>query len=157
MLLLVSPKVYAMIPAGRASGVPVRIILGRFDCLAMRPSFASFTLFLSSNFLAMANTSQENMPFDPYWSYPCAVCYRTITEIYEDTENQSGLKLRVSPHADFRIPRLWLTECGHLVCGKHLPGGCVYLLPFLVRIISYGFLMRAVVQCCFPISFLTKS
>ena len=56
--------------------------------------------------LTMVAFSQDNIPSDPYWLYPCAICYRTIPEIYKGSEGQYGLKRDdVSPNR-FKIPRL---------------------------------------------------
>ncbi|KAL8642594.1 MAG: hypothetical protein Q9228_000735 [Teloschistes exilis] len=52
----------------------------------------------------------------------CSVCQDTLSSIYASSVNDRGL--RQGP--DLKggsINKLWLTECAHIVCGKHLEGG----------------------------------
>ncbi len=61
--------------------------------------------------------------------FSCAVCQATISEIYQNPEGDKGF--RDGEHAGIEKPvtKLWLTECAHLTCGKHLEGGGKSLLP----------------------------
>ncbi|KAM0797484.1 hypothetical protein BDR22DRAFT_824324 [Usnea florida] len=53
----------------------------------------------------------------------CTVCQETLSTIYADDEQPNGLrKGNEDPHKS-TVTKLWLTECAHLTCGKHLPGG----------------------------------
>lgn len=71
--------------------------------------------------MAANKAPQDSTPLDLIFS--CAVCQDTVTEIYaEAQEDNSGL--RIDPDTDKGIVvKLWLTECAHLTCGKHLEGG----------------------------------
>lgn len=52
----------------------------------------------------------------------CSVCQRSISDIYATPEQGDGL--RQGPDlGNGKITRLWLTECGHFTCTKHLAGG----------------------------------
>lgn len=72
------------------------------------------------------STSQESVSFqfspaDIVLS--CTICQETLSTIYADDERNNGLhKDGKNPH-NGKITKLWLTECAHLTCGKHLPGG----------------------------------
>lgn len=53
--------------------------------------------------------------------YSCNICHHTLNEIYNNDENENGLK---SGHQeDDQITRTWLASCGHFFCGRHLNGG----------------------------------
>ncbi|CAD6593676.1 MAG: hypothetical protein ASARMPREDX12_007428 [Alectoria sarmentosa] len=46
----------------------------------------------------------------------------TLSTIYAHDDQNNGLRNNGDPHKS-KITKLWLTECAHLTCGKHLPGG----------------------------------
>lgn len=52
----------------------------------------------------------------------CSVCQDTLSSIYAEDDGNLGLRKSDDPH-NGRITKLWLTECAHLTCGKHLEGG----------------------------------
>lgn len=52
----------------------------------------------------------------------CSVCQDTLSSIYAEDDGNLGLRKSDDPH-NGRITKLWLTECAHLSCGKHLEGG----------------------------------
>ena len=53
----------------------------------------------------------------------CTICQETLSTIYADDGGNNGMrKAEEDPH-NSKITKLWLTECAHLTCGKHLPGG----------------------------------
>ncbi|KAI9696951.1 MAG: hypothetical protein M1836_004912 [Candelina mexicana] len=63
---------------------------------------------------------QDLTPLDVIFS--CAVCQATVKAIYDDAQDNSGL--RIDPDSEKGVVvKLWLTECGHLTCGEHLEGG----------------------------------
>ncbi|KAI9773887.1 MAG: hypothetical protein M1840_006113 [Geoglossum simile] len=55
--------------------------------------------------------------------FSCGVCFTSYSDIYRDDDSPAdtlddpGLSLRGT------VPRLWMTSCGHVICGKHLEGG----------------------------------
>jgi hypothetical protein len=59
--------------------------------------------------------------------FACTICQATLDQIYEHPESTKGLRDGRSP-VDRPVCKLWLTECGHLTCGKHLEGGGTYHL-----------------------------
>lgn len=71
----------------------------------------------------MANTiTQQLHPGIVDIVLSCSVCQDTLSSIYASSVNDRGL--RQGP--DLKggsINKLWLTECAHIVCGKHLEGG----------------------------------
>jgi hypothetical protein len=77
--------------------------------------------------LTMANLLQDSIPFDDHWLYPCAICYKTISEIYQGSGNHHGLTQDYYEANKHQIMRLWLTQCGHLVCGAHFRDGGMFL------------------------------
>ena len=52
----------------------------------------------------------------------CTICQQPFPAIYADNGELRGLRRSDGPHDD-RVPKLWLTECCHLSCGKHFEGG----------------------------------
>lgn len=79
--------------------------------------------------------SQESMSFqfsptDIVLS--CSICQETLSTIYADDDGNSGLLRDKGGPNDGKITKLWLTECAHLTCGKHLPGGG-QSMPCLIR------------------------
>ncbi|KAH0544705.1 hypothetical protein FGG08_001210 [Glutinoglossum americanum] len=54
--------------------------------------------------------------------FSCGICFVSYSDIYGndkfvDTLNDPGLSLPGT------IPKLWMTSCGHVICGRHLEGG----------------------------------
>jgi len=52
----------------------------------------------------------------------CSICQATLSSIYEEDDQNNGLRNGDDLH-DGRVTKLWLTECAHLTCAKHLEGG----------------------------------
>ncbi|KAI9827059.1 MAG: hypothetical protein M1819_007051 [Sarea resinae] len=62
----------------------------------------------------------ELKPHDLIFS--CHVCQDSLHEIYKELDHNEGL--RDGPDSSQgRVIKLWLTECAHLTCGKHLENG----------------------------------
>lgn len=53
----------------------------------------------------------------------CTICQETLSTIYAHSDRNDGLHKDGEAPNDGKITKLWLTECAHLTCGKHLPGG----------------------------------
>ena len=53
----------------------------------------------------------------------CTICQRTLSAIYADVDRNHNLCKDGEDPNGGKITKLWLTECAHLTCGKHLPGG----------------------------------
>ena len=58
----------------------------------------------------------------------CTICQETLSSIYTDNDQHNGLRKDNEDPRDSKITKLWLTECAHLTCGKHLPGGGKFVL-----------------------------
>ena len=54
--------------------------------------------------------------------FSCNICQETISGIYAEDDAHCGLR-KSDNLDDDRITKLWLTDCAHLTCGKHLEGG----------------------------------
>ncbi|MCJ1469899.1 hypothetical protein MMC07_008543 [Pseudocyphellaria aurata] len=58
----------------------------------------------------------------------CSICQQSICDIYAAPEQSDGL--RQGPDlGNGKITRLWLAECGHFTCTKHLAGGGPQFYP----------------------------
>ena len=64
----------------------------------------------------MQSINQHDMVFS------CCVCHKTLSEIYDDGDHQSGMHHEPNQPTG-RIVKLYLTECTHVVCAQHLEGG----------------------------------
>lgn len=52
----------------------------------------------------------------------CSICQETLSAIYADLDGDDGLR-KDAKRTNGSITKLWLTECAHITCGKHLEGG----------------------------------
>ena len=55
--------------------------------------------------------------------FSCTICQDTLSTIYADDDRNDGLHKTGEGPDHGKVTKLWLTECAHLTCGKHLPGG----------------------------------
>ncbi|KAK0917162.1 hypothetical protein LTR91_014338 [Friedmanniomyces endolithicus] len=60
--------------------------------------------------------------------FSCGVCQAVLPELYATKENNKGF------HSDSGgengvVSKLWIAECSHIMCGKHLPGGAAPFHP----------------------------
>jgi hypothetical protein len=54
--------------------------------------------------------------------FSCGICQATVTEVYATPESNKGFHSG-SGDDDGIVTRLWIAECSHVICGKHLAGG----------------------------------
>jgi hypothetical protein len=54
--------------------------------------------------------------------FSCGICQATVSEVYTTTESNKGFHSG-SGDDDGIVTRLWIAECSHVSCGKHLEGG----------------------------------
>jgi hypothetical protein len=54
--------------------------------------------------------------------FSCGICQATVSEIYTTTESNKGFHSG-SGDDDGIATRLWIAECSHVSCGKHMEGG----------------------------------
>ena len=64
--------------------------------------------------------AEHPSPLDLIFS--CTICQATVAHLYAENEQGKGLK-RTANSNERVIPKLWLAECAHVTCGKHLDGG----------------------------------
>lgn len=72
------------------------------------------------------STSFQFSPADLVLS--CTICQETLSTIYAHDDQNNGLRNNGRDPHKSKITKLWLTECAHLTCGKHLPGGGKFML-----------------------------
>ena len=76
-----------------------------------------------------AGTGAQNLsPLDLIFS--CTICQATAAQLYAENDNSRGLR-NTADSNEAVITKLWLSECAHLTCGKHLDGGGKF--PFNIR------------------------
>ena len=92
-------------------------------CFKLLQRYGGKVLHLKHPVFVMAGFGPKTRQLSPLeMIISCAVCQKPYTEIYDTKDNNRGLRQGSDPQ-DGRIPKLWLTECAHLTCGKHLEGG----------------------------------
>lgn len=57
--------------------------------------------------------------------FSCAICQATLSEVYATTEYNKGFHSG-SGDDDGIVTKMWITECSHVTCAKHLENGGVY-------------------------------
>ena len=55
--------------------------------------------------------------------FSCQICYTPISEIYEEIDYDKGFRASNDSSSQQPVTKLWLGECCHLFCSKHLDGG----------------------------------
>ena len=50
----------------------------------------------------------------------CMICQETLSEIYPENGKGEGHCSDGHPTESAKIPKLWLTECAHITCRRHL-------------------------------------
>lgn len=54
--------------------------------------------------------------------FSCGICQATVSEVYATKESNQGFHSG-SGDEDGIVTKLWIAECSHITCGKHLEGG----------------------------------
>ena len=54
--------------------------------------------------------------------FSCSVCQATASELYARTESNKGFSSGDSGDEGI-VVKLWIAQCSHILCNKHLPGG----------------------------------
>ncbi|KAK5007610.1 hypothetical protein LTR60_005665, partial [Cryomyces antarcticus] len=68
------------------------------------------------------NENSVELPSPYEIIFSCSVCQDTIVDIYKNAESSNTI--HDGRNSDEReVTKLWLTDCVHLTCGKHLEGG----------------------------------
>lgn len=67
------------------------------------------------------SSSAQNLTL-PELIFSCGICQATVSEVYVTPESNKGFHSG-SGDDDGIVTRLWIAECSHVSCGKHLAGG----------------------------------
>jgi hypothetical protein len=67
------------------------------------------------------SSSAESLAL-PEIIFSCGICQSTVTEVYATPESNKGFHSG-SGDDDGIVTRLWIAECSHVICGRHLAGG----------------------------------
>jgi len=59
--------------------------------------------------------------------FSCTICQAIPSEVYATKESNQGFHSG-SGDEDGVVTKLWIAECAHVFCGKHLTGGGELLL-----------------------------
>lgn len=54
--------------------------------------------------------------------FSCGICLETVTDLYAKPESNHYFQHGGNSIQGI-VAKLWFTQCGHLVCTEHLPGG----------------------------------
>jgi hypothetical protein len=54
--------------------------------------------------------------------FSCEICHATIPEIYASPESNGGIHGGARDEQGI-VTKLWITDCAHVTCTKHLDGG----------------------------------
>ncbi|KAK6396764.1 hypothetical protein LTR65_008662 [Meristemomyces frigidus] len=60
--------------------------------------------------------------------FSCGMCQATPSEVYATRESNHGFHSG-SADEDGTVTKLWIAECSHITCGKHLEGGAAPFHP----------------------------
>lgn len=55
--------------------------------------------------------------------FSCDICQATVSDVYATTEKHKGFHSGSSEEDHGIVTKLWIAECLHIFCGKHLDGG----------------------------------
>lgn len=54
--------------------------------------------------------------------FSCHICQATISDVYATLDNNHGFHSG-SGDDNGVVTKLWIAECSHVMCGRHLEGG----------------------------------
>ena len=63
----------------------------------------------------------DDLPLE-FIVFSCGICQATLPEVYATRESNHGFHSG-SGDDEGIVTKLWIGECSHIMCGKHLPGG----------------------------------
>ncbi|KAK5116620.1 hypothetical protein LTR62_007294 [Meristemomyces frigidus] len=69
----------------------------------------------------------EDIPLE-YFVFSCGICQATLPEIYATTDSNQGFHSG-SGDDEGIVTKMWIADCSHIFCGKHLSGGAVLFHP----------------------------
>ncbi|KAL8660039.1 MAG: hypothetical protein Q9226_000117 [Calogaya cf. arnoldii] len=74
------------------------------------------------------DAARQSRPETVDFILSCSICQDTLSTIYGRDRNRDGLH-QGTDNTDGAINKVWLTECAHVTCAKHLEGGGVPFHP----------------------------
>ncbi|KAL8928370.1 MAG: hypothetical protein Q9172_000962 [Xanthocarpia lactea] len=74
------------------------------------------------------NAARRSRPETIDFILSCSICQDTLSTVYAQHDNNEGLH-QGTDNTNGAITKLWLTECAHVTCAKHLEGGGVPFHP----------------------------
>jgi len=92
-----------------------------FCSLGARPPEHQHTISMAPVEPSSDASSAESLAL-PEIIFSCGICQATVAEVYATSESNKGFHSG-SGDDDGIVTRLWIAECSHVVCGKHLAGG----------------------------------
>ena len=72
--------------------------------------------------MSSAEPSPQQSPLAPDLVLSCSVCQESLSSIYAREDEAHALRTSINARNE-RVTKFWLTDCAHLVCGKHFEGG----------------------------------
>ena len=75
------------------------------------------------------NAARRSRPETIDFILSCSICQDTLSTVYAQHENKEGLH-QGTDNTNGAITKLWLTECAHVTCAKHLEGGGKSVITF---------------------------
>lgn len=54
--------------------------------------------------------------------FSCSICQATVSDVYTTSESNKGFHSG-SGDEEGVVAKLWIAECSHVTCSKHLEGG----------------------------------
>lgn len=54
--------------------------------------------------------------------FSCSVCQATVSDVYAIVESNHGFHSG-SGHEDGIVTKMWIGECSHITCARHLANG----------------------------------
>lgn len=57
--------------------------------------------------------------------FSCSICQATVSDVYSTSESNKGFHSG-SGDEDCIVAKLWIAECSHIICSKHLDGGGMF-------------------------------
>ncbi|KAK5138392.1 hypothetical protein LTR08_003453 [Meristemomyces frigidus] len=71
--------------------------------------------------------SGDDLPLEEI-VFSCGICQATVSEVYASKDSNHGFHSG-SGDDDGVVTKLWIADCSHITCGKHLEGGAAPFHP----------------------------
>lgn len=116
---------------------PQEVVAMRYTMSLIRPHFLHFSPLQSpyshTDYIphraaqvasfSLSRTSMDGFPLEEL-IFSCSICQATISEVYANPESNKGLRSASGEQQeDGIVTKMWIAECSHITCSKHLEGG----------------------------------